>query len=77
MLQSVKMAYLWYNADPAGKGRLLEQAMKVAKQNKVQDTKHRETEDERNMIIVTIQQERINTILLNTWSTLYWYFSIF
>lgn len=40
--------------------------MKVAKQSKVQDTKHRETEDERNMIIVTIQQERINRILLNT-----------
>lgn len=40
--------------------------MKVAKQNKVQDTKHGETEDERNMIIVTIQQVRINRILLNT-----------
>ena len=71
-LQSVKLAYSRYEAELAAKQRLLEQTSKVEKQKEIEDTKRRETEEERNTIIASIQQVRIDKILLN----IYFFFSL-
>ena len=71
MLQSAKLAYSRYEAELAGKQRLLEQTSKVEKQKEIEGTKLRETEEERNTIIASIQQVTIDKILLN----IYFFFS--
>ena len=59
-LQSVKLAYSRYEAELAAKQRLLEETSKIEKQKEIEDTKHRETEEERNNIIASIKQVRID-----------------
>ena len=71
MLQSAKLAYSLYEAELAAKQRLLEQTSKVEKQKEIEDTKHRETKEEINTIIASLQQVRIDKILLNS----YFFFS--
>ena len=71
MLQSAKLAYSLYEAELAAKERLLEQTSKVEKQKEIEDTKHRETKEEINTIIASLQQVRIDKILLNS----YFFFS--
>ena len=46
LFQSAKLAYSRYEAKLAAKQRLLEQASKIEKQKEIEDTKHRETEEE-------------------------------
>ena len=46
LLQSTKLAYSRYEAELAAKQRLLEPTSKVEKQKEIEDTKHRETEEE-------------------------------
>ena len=79
LLESAKMAYSRHDADLVAKWRLLEEANKVEKEKEVEGTKRRETEDERNTIITSIQQGRIDIFLLYLFFLfiLYWYFSIF
>ena len=72
LLQSAKCAYSRYEAELAAKQRLSEQTSKVEKQKEIEDTKRRETEEERNTIIASIQQVRIDKILLN----IYFFFSL-
>ena len=64
LLESAKMAYSRHDADLVAKWRLLEEANKVEKEKEVEGTKRRETEDERNTIITSIQQGRIDIFLL-------------
>ena len=71
LLESAKLAYSRYEAELTAKQRLLEQTSKVEKQKKIKDTKRRETEEERNTIIASIQQVRIDKIILN----IYFFFS--
>ena len=75
LLQSAKLAYSRYEAELAAKQRLLEQPSKVEKQNEIKDTKRKETEEERNTIIASIQQVRIDKIPLNIFFlfSLIWY----
>ena len=68
LFQSAKLAYSRYEAKLAAKQRLLEQTSKIEKQKEIEDTKHRETEEERNTRIASIQQVRIDKILLNIFS---------
>ena len=68
LFQSAKPAYSRYEAKLAAKQRLLEQTSKAEKQKEIEDTKHRETEEERNTRIASIQQVRIDKILLNIFS---------
>ena len=65
------LAYSRYEAKLTAKQRLLEHASKVEKQKKIKDTKGRETEEERNTIIASIQQVRIDKIILD----IYFFFS--
>ena len=65
LLQSAKLAYSRYEAELAAKQRLLEQTSKVEKQKEIKGTKRRETEDERNTTIASVQQVRIDKIPLN------------
>ena len=78
-MQSAKLAYSLYEAELAAKQRLLEQTSKVEKQKEIEDTKHRETKEEINTIIASLQQVRIDKILLNSYFffsfILYWYTS--
>ena len=68
LFQSAELAYSRYEAKLAAKQRLLEQTSKIEKQKEIEDTKHRETEEERNTRIASIQQVRIDKILLNIFS---------
>ena len=65
LLQSAKLAYSRYEAELAAKQRLLEQTSKVEKQKEIKGTKRRETEDERNTTIASVQQVRMDKIPLN------------
>ena len=65
LLQSAKLAYSQYEAEVAAKQGLLEQTSKVEKQKEIENIKRRETEVERNTIIASFQQVRIDKILLN------------
>ena len=71
LLESAKLAYSRYEAELTAKQRLLVQASKVEKRKKIKDTKRRETEEERNTIIASIQQVRIGKIILD----IYFFFS--